>query len=471
MRKLLAVFTAKPLAIAFLLLLSFAAQAQKITGTWYGELKIQGQSLLLIVHVQEEGSAYKAKMDIPAQGAKGLEASAVTFSDNKAGISFSSLGIEYSGVYEDEETIKGEFKQNGLVLPLDFSKSEPGSARKSQEPKKPYPYYQEDVTFENKKAGISLSGTLTMPAKEGKYPAIILISGSGPQNRDSELLGHKPFLVLSDFLTRAGYAVLRYDDRGVEKSQGIFKGATTADFATDAASAVNFLKTHKNIDAKKIGIAGHSEGGVIGPMVAAGDKDLAFLVLMAGPGLPLDSILILQKRLIQKAEGIDDTVIEKGVTFNRQLFAILKTDDSLEIVKSKLTKLFKENMKGQETPEGLNVDQEKSLQDEIASLTDPWFRSFVRFNPAQNLHKVTCPVLAINGSKDLQVPAEANLTAIKKYINEGGNKKVTTKELPGLNHLFQEATTGAVSEYGKLDQTFSPTAMQAIVDWLKENGS
>lgn len=470
MRKLLAVFTAKPLAIAFLLLLSFAAQAQKITGTWYGELKIQGQSLLLIVHVQEEGNGYKAKMDIPAQGAKGLEASAVTFSDNKVGISFSSLGMEYSGVYKDEETIKGEFKQNGLVLPLDFSKNEPGSARKSQEPKKPYPYYQEEVTFENKKAGISLSGTLTMPAKEGKYPAIILVSGSGPQNRDSELLGHKPFLVLSDFLTRAGYAVLRYDDRGVEKSQGIYKGTTMADFATDAAAAANFLKTHKNIDAKKIGIAGHSEGGAIGPMVAATDKGLAFLVLMAGPGLPGDSILLLQKKLIEKAEGIPDAVTEEGIASNRQLFAILKTEDLDEIVNTKLTAFYKEKMKGAEMPEGLNVEQEKALQDEVASLTDPWFRSFVRFNPEQNLRKVTCPVLAINGSKDLQVPAEANLRAIKKYINEGGNKKVTTKELPGLNHLFQEATTGAVSEYGKLDQTFSPTAMQAIVDWLRENG-
>ena len=337
-----------------------------------------------------------------------------------------------------------------------------------QEPTKPYSYFSEDITFENKKAGIILAGTLTLPKNEGVFPVVILISGSGPQNRDEELLGHKPFLVLSDYLTKNGIAVLRYDDRGTALSKGDFKTATSADFATDVESAITYLKTRKEINKKKIGLMGHSEGGLIAPMVACKSKDVAFIVLLAGTGIQGDQILLLQQRLIGKASEVSDEDLQKNELLNRKAFDIVNKSNSIEQLNIDLTNFIKQSLldnKNTEKSKGMSEDDFVKLQ--VKQIANPWMQYFIKYNPAPTLEKVKCPVLAINGGKDLQVPPKENLEVIKKALAKGGNKKVTTKEFPNLNHLFQECKTGSPDEYATIEQTFSPIALTEIFKWIQ----
>ena len=295
------------------LLASISLSAQDIIGQWNGVLKVQGTQLRLVFNVTKTDNSISSTMDSPDQGANGIPTSTTSFENSILKITIANAKIEYEGRLGTDNIIVGTFKQGGQSFPMNLSKNkiEKEKLARPQEPKKPYSYYSEDITFENKKAGISLSGTLTLPNKEGVFPVVILISGSGPQNRDEELLGHKPFLVLSDYLTKNGIAVLRYDDRGTALSKGDFKNATSADFAIDVESAIAYLKTRKEINKKKIGLIGHSEGGLIAPMVANKSKDISFIVLLAGPGLKGDEILLLQQKLIGKASGVKDEDLQK----------------------------------------------------------------------------------------------------------------------------------------------------------------
>ena len=307
-----------------------------------------------------------------------------------------------------------------------------------------------------------------MPKENGLFPVVILISGSGPQNRDEELLGHKPFLVLSDFLTRNGIAVLRYDDRGTAQSEGDFKAATSADFATDVESAIEYLKTRKEIDKKQIGLIGHSEGGIIAPMVANKSKDVAFIVLLAGTGLPGDQILLSQQRLIGKASGVRDELLQENELINKKAFDVVKKSNSLEQLEDDLTNLLNKFLVDNpitDIPQGMSSDDFVKLQ--ITQVVNPWMQYFIKYDPSLALEKVKCPVLALGGEKDLQVPSKENLEAIKIALAKGGNKKVTIKELPNLNHLFQESITGTPNEYATIEQTFSPIALNEILKWIK----
>ena len=306
--------------------------SQDITGQWNGVLKVQGIQLRLVFNISRTDSGYVSTMDSPDQGAKGIPTSTTSFKDSVVKITLDKLHIDFEGKLGQDNHIVGTFKQNGMSFPLNLSREfvEKEEILRPQEPKKPYPYYVEDVTFENKKAGISLAGTLTMPEKEGVFPAVVLISGSGAQNRDEEILGHKPFLVIADFLTRNGIAVLRYDDRGTASSTGDFKSATSADFATDVESAVTYLSTRKEINKKKIGLIGHSEGGIIAPMVAASSKKVDFIVLLAGTGIRGDQLLLLQQRLIGKASGINDADLNKNESINKKAFDLVRTAKSTE---------------------------------------------------------------------------------------------------------------------------------------------
>jgi hypothetical protein len=340
--------------------------------------------------------------------------------------------------------------------------------KRPQEPLKPYIYYSEEVTFQNKSANISLAGTLTLPSKDGNFPVVILISGSGPQNRDEELMGHKPFLVISDYLTKNGIAVLRYDDRGVGQSTGDFKTATSADFATDVQSAVAYLKTRKEINKKKIGLVGHSEGGIIAPMVAAKSKDVSFIVLLAGTGIPGDQLLLLQQELISKASGVSDSDIKKSIEMNTKIFEIVVKSNDTKKLKLDVTNLINDTLKNDKNakiPEGeMQVDY---IKNQVDQMTSPWMQYFIKYNPAIVLEQVKCPVLAINGEKDLQVPPKENLMAIKNALLKGGNKNVKTKEFPNLNHLFQESKSGSPDEYATIEQTFSPVALEEVMNWIK----
>ncbi|CDF79482.1 alpha/beta hydrolase family protein [Formosa agariphila KMM 3901] len=448
------------------LLTTFTSIAQDITGKWHGVLKVQGTQLRLVFNVTKTDDGFSTTMDSPDQGAKNIPVTSTVFINPKIKFMVSNLAIVYDGEYKDGE-ITGVFVQGGLEFPMNLSREpiEKDIVNRPQEPKKPYPYNSEAVTFKNTKADITLSGTLTLPKNGTNFPVVILISGSGPQNRDEELLGHKPFLVISDYLTKHGIAVLRYDDRGVGQSSGDFKTATTADFATDVESAMAYLKTRQDINSHKIGLVGHSEGGLIAPMVASKSKDVNFMVLLAGPGISGYDIFLLQSELINKANGLDESALQQELAFLKTNLDVVVKGNDLDAIKSVLTDTLHKQLLSQ--PELLPKGMEAKDVDTFAdTFTTPWFHYFLKYNPSVSLEQVQCPVLAINGEKDLQVPPKENLSAIEQALIRGGNKNISIKELPNLNHLFQDAITGSPNEYSTIEQTFSPDALEEITNWI-----
>lgn len=461
----------KKFTLVFLIvLISFTSFGQDITGQWNGALKVQGTQLRLIFKISNKDNGLISTMDSPDQGAEGIPTTTTSFENSTLKIALTSAKIEYEGILGKDNIIVGNFKQAGQIFPMNLSKEkiEKETLVRPQEPTKPFPYYSEDIVFENKKAGINLAGTLTLPKKEGLFPVVILISGSGPQNRDEELLGHKPFLVLSDYLTKNGIAVLRFDDRGTALSKGDFKTATSFDFATDVEAGIEYLKTRKEINKKQIGLIGHSEGALIAPIVASRSKDISFIVLLAGPGIQGDKLLLLQQKLIGKASGISDDNLAKNELTNRKAFDIVNQSTSNAQLNIDLTNFIKQSLKDSpntEIPGGMSEDDFVKLQ--VNQITNPWMQCFIKYNPAPTLEKVKCPILALNGAKDLQVPPKENLEAIKEALIKGGNKKATIKELQNLNHLFQECKTGLPQEYSTIEQTFSPTALTEILNWLQ----
>jgi pimeloyl-ACP methyl ester carboxylesterase len=342
------------------------------------------------------------------------------------------------------------------------------SENRPQEPSKPYPYYTEEVTFENIPAQVTLAGTLTLPSEEGDYPAVILISGSGAHDRDEKISGHKPFLIIADHLTKQGIAVLRYDDRGVGKSTGNFDDATTADFASDVTAALEFLKTRKEINKAKIGLIGHSEGGVIAPMVASESNDVSFIVLLAGPGIEISRVFLLQQELIPRANGVSDFEIQEYILpVHEKAYQMIATATDTDQLKTDLAKFIAESYDS--SPADLmpsDISKEELVKSQTERWSSDWFRNFLTYDPATLLEMVTCPVLALNGEKDLQVTPKENLSAISKALERGGNTNVTVKELSNLNHLFQNCETGSPAEYGKIKETFSPVALKEITDWI-----
>ncbi|WP_046756290.1 alpha/beta hydrolase family protein [Kordia jejudonensis] len=455
--------------IAFFLA-TVLASAQDISGTWKGALKVQGMELPLALNISEADGEYSATLDSPKQGAFGIPIDKTTFENNQLTISQSQMGMEYTATYEGG-MFKGTFKQSGQVFPLDLEKGEKVEKTekkpKPQEPKKPYPYASEDITFENAKAGnIKLAGTLTLPQNVKNPPVVILISGSGPQNRNEELLGHKPFLVLADHLTRNGIAVLRYDDRGTAQSEGDFASATSFDFATDVEAAMAYLQTRKDVvDTNKIGLVGHSEGGLIAPIVAARNNNVAFCVLLAGPGVDGKEVLLTQAKRASELENYPAIDIENSQKTYVKVFEIIDNYKG-EASKKEITKLFEE-LRAKMTSEKAKTEfTESAITTQVTMITAPWMRTFLGYNPQTTLPKVTCPVLAVNGEKDFQVLPELNLKSIEKGLKN--NNDVTIKQFKDLNHLFQTSETGALSEYSEIEETFAPVALTYISNWINK---
>lgn len=382
-------------------------------------------------------------------------------------VNMPAVNATYHAVFSTaDDSLHGSFTQ-GMPLPLNMGRAAATpTVSHPQEPKPPFPYEAVDVSFESA-PGVRIAGTLTIPKGPGPFPAVAMITGSGPQDRNEELLGHKPFLVIADYLARHGIAVLRTDDRGIGKSSGNFATATSADFANDAEAAVKFLETQRRIDHSHIGLIGHSEGGLIAPMVAARSKDVAFIVLLAGPGIPGDSILLLQQALIARADGAPEAAIERGAEVNRRLYAIAKSKvDSATMV----TQFAEVSAKMVSTlPPAQQSAAAAQLKTAEAQLSSPWMRYFLTYDPASTLRKVHVPVLALNGTLDLQVPYKENLPAIAAALEQGGNKDFKIVEMPGLNHLFQTAKTGSPSEYANISETFSPAALDIIANWIKQH--
>lgn len=455
-----------------ILLFNFSISAQVVVGEWYGTLDVGISKLHLILHIQQDDSVYSATLDSPDQNANGILVPGIQFDNDTLQLDLSNIGAKYIGELDPKSnTIKGDFTQRGQTLPLQLSRNKPELPKRPQIPKKPYPYQSEDVYFNNEEQDLTLAGTLTLPEEGENFPAVILISGSGPQDRNEELLGHKPFLVISDYLTRKGIAVLRYDDRGVRDSKGTFVGSTTADFATDANAAFQYLKNRKEIDSTKIGLMGHSEGGLIAPMVASQHKDVAFVILLAGPGVDLGKVLIKQEELIGKTSGVSNDIIEANREVNTKVFDLIhQVKDSVEL-RQEIKMLYENAIR--ENPElnlkaNQGVSNKRYIKMVLAKVMDPWMRYAIVYNPAPTLEKVKCPVLALNGTNDTQVDAKQNLPEIRRALKEGGNTDVTTKKIVGLNHLFQESKTGAPAEYKNIEQTFSPKALKVITDWISQ---
>lgn len=443
--------------------------SQNIIGQWSGVLKIQGTQLRVVFNVIKTDSGYASTMDSPDQGAKGIPTTKTEFENESLKITAEKLRMNFEGKLENDTIIKGNFVQNGFTFPLNLTRGlvEKAVVKRPQEPQKPYSYYSEDVRFENTKDTVALYGTLTLPNKDGQFPAVVLISGSGPQNRDEELMGHKPFLVLSDYLTKNGIAVLRYDDRGTAKSKGIFSKGTSFDFSNDAEAAFNYLLTRKEIISNKIGLMGHSEGGLIAPMIAARNKNVGFVVMLAGTGLSGDQIMLLQQELIARADGSTEADIQKTKRVNKAVFDIVRKNEKPNNLNAELTAYLKNELeKDTALAKSIGMSVDDYIKSTLKQITSPWFQYFLKYDPQPALTQVKCPVLAINGEKDLQVPPKEDLAAIKKALKKGGNKNFVTKELPGLNHLFQECKTGSPEEYGDIEQSFSPIALEEILKWL-----
>ncbi|ESU22771.1 hypothetical protein FEDK69T_20320 [Flavobacterium enshiense DK69] len=459
----------KTLIVLITILTSINTFSQEITGPWHGALEIPGMQLRISFNITKTENGYSATMDSPDQNSKGMPMSAATFENSVLKVVLASHKIEYTGTLKKNNTISGIFKQGPNSLPLNLSRNEieKKAAVRPQEPKTPYPYYSEEVTFVNEKENIQFSGTLTLPKKEGRFPVAILISGSGPQNRNEELAGHKPFLVLSDYLTKNGIAVLRYDDRGSHGSKGDFKTATTLDFASDVKAAVAYLQTRKEINKKKIGLIGHSEGGIIAPMVAANSKEINYIVLLAGTGIPGDELLLLQEELISRNAGSPEESIAQDLKISKGAYEIIKQAAATESLKSDLANYYKTALQVitvSDKPESMSTEEYTQLL--VEGISTPWMQYFIKYNPSLILPKVKCPVLVLNGEKDIQVPAKVNLAAIKSALEKGGNKKVTTIEFPKLNHLFQECKTCSIQEYTEIEQTISPLVLEEMSKWI-----
>ena len=428
-----------------------------LVGSWEGTADFGPLELRIVFHVGTRANGkLGASMVSPDQSSTHIKVTSVDYlPDGAVRFDAPSIGVRYQGRPADGFTrIEGLFTQGGVSYELNLAKTVGEvQPRRPQTPAPPFPYRAEDVTYPNAAAGNQLAGTLTLPAGDGPFPAVILITGSGRQDRNEEIFGHKPFLVIADFLTRSGIAVLRVDDRGVGGSTGDLIHATSEDFASDVGAGVLFLRAHADIRGDAIGLIGHSEGGMIAPMVAVARDDVAFLVLLAGLGIPGDELLFLQAALLSRAAGASDAGVEANRKGQAELFALLHTEAAKEDLRGKAREIL------------LRHGGEAALA-QLDQVTSAWFRYFVRFDPAPTLRQVTCPVLALNGSKDLQVPAKENLAAIAAALEAGGNKEVEIKEYPGLNHLFQHCEHGTIAEYGLIEETISPEVLADMAAWI-----
>jgi hypothetical protein len=438
------------------------ASADRFVGTWLGTLSTPAFKLRMSLAVARDASGVLTGEMISVDQGSAKMAATFSLHGDTLVVAMPAARATYAAVVAGD-SLKGTFTQ-GATIPMNMGRvtSAPTVAH-PQEPKGPFPYTSEDVAFESV-PGVRLAGTITMPPGAGPFPAVVLVTGSGPQDRNEELLGHKPFLVIADYLARHGIATLRYDDRGIAKSTGHFIGSTSADFANDAEAAVKFLRTRPGIARSAVGIMGHSEGGLIAPMVAARSNDVAFIVLLAGPGLPGDSILLLQGALIAKAGGAPQAMIDRNMDVNRRMFGVLKgARDSADAATG--LHALSARMIGT-VPEAQQKAASAQLTASENALLDPWMRYFVAYDPRPALRKIHIPVLALDGSLDLQVPPEADLAAIDTALKAAGNRDYKIVELPKLNHLFQTATTGAPTEYATISETFSPVALDLIATWI-----
>ena len=434
-----------------------------VEGLWQGALETHAMRLRYQLHVSHDSDGELiAALDSLDQSVSGLPAINVSQKESAFHFEIPAMAGKYEGsLNAAKNVLTGAWSQGGDSAQLEFTRSDqPLELRRPQNPVKPYPYREEDVSFSNEPAKVSLAGTLTLLKGTGPFPAAVLIAGSGPHDRNESLENHKPFLVLSDYPTRQGLAVLRYDKRGIGKSTGSADSATTLDLASDAASAVAYLKTRKEIDPARIGLIGHSEGAMIAPYLASHSKEVAWVVLLAAPATKGQDTLLAQSELIARASGLTEPEIVASLAFDRNAYDMVRDEKDATLLTEKLKAFVKTS--------GLDgIMPPAVLEPQLRMLTSPWFRFFLDYDPLPSLQKTKCPVLALYGQKDLQVPSKTNLPLLQKALSDADNTQSDIRQLADLNHLFQHAYSGSPAEYGAIEETFSPQALQIIGDWLQ----
>jgi uncharacterized protein len=448
-----------------------AAREPSLAGAWSGELEANGIKLPIVFHIVEKDGELSATIDSPSQGALGIPVSSVSLRDGKVAFESAAVKADFQGeLSADGKSIQGVWRQGGASLPLLLSRGEPAAKlTKRQEPEPPYPYAIEELRVDGGATGVELAGSLVIPGGKGPFPAVVFVTGSGPEDRDETILGHKPFLVIADYLARRGIASFRYDDRGVASSTGDYASATTLDFAADAEAALGYLATRKELDPKRLGIIGHSEGGIVADIVASRNPSrsakASFIVRLAGPALRGDRLLLLQGTALARAMGISEKDIEKTRGVNERLYAIAMEDEAPAAIKAEAKRAYLDYLASETTLSDTDrAAGEKEADSLVASLVLPWTRCFLSLDPAPYLAALDIPVLALGGTKDLQVPVDADFAALRSSI--GAKASLSVLRLDGLNHLFQHCTTGLPGEYGAIEETFAPEALEAIGDWI-----
>lgn len=435
-----------------------------LEGTWQGAFQNGNMRFRLQLHIShDDQKQLTGTMDSLDQAANAVPMTKLSEKNGVAHFEIAMVGGVYDGgLNAARNAMTGKWAQGNDSVLLEFKRSdEVLELRRPQNPVKPLPYKEEEVSFQNQAGTATLAGTLTVPPGAGPFPAALLISGSGPQNRDEFLVGHRPFLVLADALARKGLVVLRYDKRGLGKSTGDYANATTEDFAGDAAVALAYLKGRKEVSPERTGVVGHSEGGLIAPMLA-GKGGVAWIVLLASPAQTGEKTMLAQSKAIADAAGMPAAQLAHSLEFDQKAYALVRQEKDRALLEKKLDAMVVETGIGDEATGG-------AISGQILMLASPWFRYFLDHDPIPALKNVKCPVLALNGSKDLQVSAAENLPLIRQALQEAGNKDVTATEMPDLNHLFQHAESGTPAEYGAIEETISPDVLQTIADWVTKH--
>lgn len=443
------------------------ADTSPIAGHWEGEIAVPGSPLVIKVDLEQVDGAWAGSIDIPQQDATGLALVDVVV--EATAVRFRIQGVPGDPTFNgrlDGDTIRGKFGQGGATFDFELGREAVAGPRRPQNPQPPFPYTSEDVSYAN--GAVQLAATLTLPSGEGPFPALVLITGSGAQDRNETVFGHQPFWVLADHLTRAGIAVLRADDRGVGGSTGDVNASTSSDFAEDALAGVRYLSSRPEIDNQRIGLLGHSEGGLVAPLAAARSEQVALVVLLAAPGVPGTEILAHQTALIRAAEGGAAEGAEQQAVLMRQALDWLSVETDPERLRRRLLEIARQQIALAPAAEQQQADNPELLEKSVEALLTPWFRFFLTYDPATALRLLRVPVLVVTGELDLQVDPEQNMPAIETALEQGGNADTTTRVLPGLNHLFQHTETGRPSEYATIEETLAPELLELVTSWLLE---
>lgn len=447
---------------------SAGAETSPLAGDWKGKIILPSAALEISVHLTQTASGWTGTIDIPAQAAKGLALGNFVVAEDS--ITFAIGGVPgeptFHGAREDS-TIKGPFTQGGQTFEFVLERGTLEAAVRPQDPVPPFPYDSEDITFAHDH--VTLSGTITTPHGEGPFPAVVLLTGSGAQDRNEEIFNHRPFLVIADHLSRHGIAVLRYDDRGVGGSTGAGSEDTSADFAEDALAAVDFLRGRADIDNSRIGLLGHSEGALIAIIASEKSTDLAFVIFLAGPGVSGSDLLPVQIETLALANGVSTTVAAEQADLFRRIIALATSGRDSKKTEEEMAELFRQHIALEPASESISGEMlEQVVSNSTRQFATPWFQFFFTYDPQPALSRISIPVLALNGSLDCQVVPSQNLTGIASALKKGNNQDVTVREMPGLNHMFQHANTGALSEYPEIEETIAPEVLAIIAEWLAQ---